>query len=136
MLQSMCSTSASLSWVKAHSGLAGAPLRPQDATSVPLGGTGSHARPTIPRPMTSRFPTRVVLAVAVVLVLWASAYAGIRAGLKAYSPPQLALLRFLVASAVLAVYAAIAHFRRPEWRDIPGLILTGAIGITFYNIAL
>jgi len=86
--------------------------------------------------MTSRFPTRVLLAVAVVLVLWASAYAGIRAGLKAYSPPQLALLRFLVASAVLAVYAAIAHFRRPEWRDIPGLILTGAIGITFYNIAL
>jgi drug/metabolite transporter (DMT)-like permease len=37
---------------------------------------------------------------------------------------------------VLAIYAAIAHFRRPEVRDLPGLALTGAIGITFYNIAL
>jgi len=45
-------------------------------------------------------------------------------------------LRFLVASFVLAIYAAIAHFRRPEVRDLPGLALTGLIGITFYNIAL
>jgi drug/metabolite transporter (DMT)-like permease len=37
---------------------------------------------------------------------------------------------------VLAIYAGIAHFRRPELRDVPGLALTGAIGITFYNLAL
>jgi len=73
---------------------------------------------------------------AVTLVLWASAYAGIRAGLKAYSPAHVALLRFLIASAVLAVYAAVAHFRRPEWRDLPGLAMTAALGITFYNLAL
>lgn len=69
-------------------------------------------------------------------MLWASAYAGIRAGLKAYSPAHVALLRFLIASAVLAVYAAVAHFRRPEWRDLPGLAMTAALGITFYNLAL
>jgi drug/metabolite transporter (DMT)-like permease len=83
-----------------------------------------------------RFTSRTLIALAFALMVWASAFAGIRAGLHAYSPANLAILRFLVASLVLAIYAGIAHFRRPEWRDIPGLILTGAIGITFYNLAL
>jgi drug/metabolite transporter (DMT)-like permease len=83
-----------------------------------------------------RFTSRTLIALAFALVVWASAFAGIRAGLRAYSPANLAILRFLVASLVLAVYAGIAHFRRPELRDIPGLVLTGAIGITFYNLAL
>jgi drug/metabolite transporter (DMT)-like permease len=83
-----------------------------------------------------RFTFRTLAAVAFTLVLWSSAFAGIRAGLRAYSPANLAVLRFLIASLVLAIYAAIAHFRRPEIRDIPGLVLTGAIGITFYNLAL
>jgi drug/metabolite transporter (DMT)-like permease len=83
-----------------------------------------------------RFTTRTLFALGVALALWASAFAGIRAGLHAYSPAHLAILRFLVASFVLAIYAGVAHFRRPEARDLPGLALTGAIGITFYNIAL
>lgn len=83
-----------------------------------------------------RFTTRTLFALGAALALWASAFAGIRAGLAAYSPAHLAILRFLVASLVLAIYAGIAHFRRPEARDLPGLILTGALGITFYNIAL
>jgi drug/metabolite transporter (DMT)-like permease len=83
-----------------------------------------------------RFTARTIFALAFTLVLWASAFAGIRAGLRAYAPANLAVLRFLVASAVLAVYAALAHFRRPRLRDVPGLILSGAIGITFYNLAL
>ncbi len=83
-----------------------------------------------------RFTSRTLVALAFTLVIWASAFAGIRAGLRAYSPANLAILRFLVASLVLAIYAGIAHFRRPELRDIPGLVLTGAIGITFYNLAL
>ena len=64
-----------------------------------------------------RFTTRTLIALGVALVLWASAFAGIRAGLRAYSPGHLAILRFLVASAVLAIYAAIAHFRRPRSSD-------------------
>ena len=83
-----------------------------------------------------RFTSRTILALAFTLVVWASAFAGIRAGLRAYAPANLAVLRFLVASAVLAVYAAVAHFRRPKLRDVPGLILSGAIGISFYNLAL
>jgi drug/metabolite transporter (DMT)-like permease len=82
------------------------------------------------------FTSRTLVALAFTLVVWASAFAGIRAGLNAYSPANLAILRFLVASLALAIYAGIAHFRRPDLSDIPGLILTGAIGITFYNLAL
>ena len=78
----------------------------------------------------------VVAVLAITLSLWASAYAGIRAGLRGYSPADLAALRFLTASLVLAVYAALAHFRRPVLRDLPGLVLSGILGITFYNIAL
>ena len=83
-----------------------------------------------------RFTSRTLFALAFTLVIWASAFAGIRAGLRAYSPANLAVVRFLVASLVLGIYAGIAHFRRPEFRDLPGLALTGLIGITFYNLAL
>ena len=86
--------------------------------------------------MREQFTTRALLALAATLVLWASAFAGIRAGLHVYSPGQLAVLRFFVASLTLAVYAGVAHFRRPELRDIPGLAFNGIIGITFYNLAL
>jgi drug/metabolite transporter (DMT)-like permease len=83
-----------------------------------------------------RFTSRTLVALTFTVVVWASAFAGIRAGLRGYSPANLALLRFLIASCVLAIYAGIAHFRRPALRDIPGLALTGAIGISFYNLAL
>lgn len=83
-----------------------------------------------------RFTSRTIVALAVALLLWASAFAGIRAGLRAYSPAHLAILRFLVASAVLAIYACVAHFRRPQWRDLPGLVFTGFLGITIYNLGL
>ena len=83
-----------------------------------------------------RFTSRTLFALGFTLVVWASAFAGIRAGLRAYSPANLAILRFLIASLVLAIYAGIAHFRRPELRDLPGLAMTGVVGITFYNLAL
>jgi drug/metabolite transporter (DMT)-like permease len=79
---------------------------------------------------------RTWVALSAALFLWASAYAGIRVGLRAYSPAHVALFRFFVASVVLAIYATQAHFRRPDWRDIPRLILTGVLGISFYNLAL
>jgi len=83
-----------------------------------------------------RFTARIIFALVFTLIVWASAFAGIRAGLRAYSPANLAVLRFLIASLVLAIYAVIAHFRRPEFRDIPGFALMGAVGISFYNLAL
>ncbi len=80
--------------------------------------------------------TRVLLALLVAVIFWASAFAGIRVGLQAYSPAHLAIVRFVIASLVLAVYAAFSHFRLPQRADIPGIVLTSFLGITFYNIAL
>jgi drug/metabolite transporter (DMT)-like permease len=79
---------------------------------------------------------RTLALIAFVIVLWASAFAGIKAGLTAYSPGEVALLRFLVGSATLAVYAAVTHMRLPERRDWPGLAAAGLAGFTLYHIAL
>ena len=78
----------------------------------------------------------VLTALALALMLWASAFVGIRAGLQAYTPGHLALLRFLIASTALLVYALITRMRLPLLRDVPGLLLMGFVGITLYHVAL
>ena len=84
----------------------------------------------------SGFDFRVTAALAVTVILWASAFAGIRAGLEAYGPGQVALMRFLVASVVLAGYAAITRMRLPERRDLPAIFLAGFLAFTVYHVAL
>ncbi|HXZ28663.1 MAG TPA: DMT family transporter [Terriglobales bacterium] len=79
---------------------------------------------------------RALVALAISLVLWASAFAGIRAGLRGYSPAEVALLRYATGSLVLAAYAALVRMRLPAPRDLPGLALTGALGFTAYNLLL
>jgi drug/metabolite transporter (DMT)-like permease len=75
-------------------------------------------------------------AVAVTLLLWASAFAGIRAGLRGYDAGALVLLRFLIASAALAVYGRVTRMRGPERQDVPAIVLMGLLGITVYQVAL
>ncbi len=70
------------------------------------------------------------------LLFWSSAFAAIRAGLRAYAPGQLALLRFLIASLVLAMYAGLARVRLPAKHDLPAVLLMGFTGITVYHVAL
>ncbi len=84
----------------------------------------------------SGFDLRVVAALVVTTVFWASAFAGIRVGLEDYGPGQVALARFLVASVVLAEYAAITRMRLPERRDLPAVFLAGFLAFTVYHVAL
>jgi drug/metabolite transporter (DMT)-like permease len=84
----------------------------------------------------SGFDARVAAALAVTVVFWASAFAGIRAGLEAYGPGQVALFRFLVASVALAGFAAVVRMRMPEGRDLPAVLLAGFLAFTFYHAAL
>ena len=79
---------------------------------------------------------KVPLALGVTVVIWASAFAGIRAGLEAYTPGHLALLRFLVASAFLVVYAAVTRMPPPARRDLPAVLLGGVLGFTVYHVGL
>jgi drug/metabolite transporter (DMT)-like permease len=75
-------------------------------------------------------------AAVITIVFWGSAFAGIRAGLHSYSPAHLALLRFLAASAALAVIALVRGIKLPAARDLPLIALLGLLGFSFYNIAL
>lgn len=79
---------------------------------------------------------RALLALGVTVVLWASAFAGIRAVLGQYSPGELALLRFLVASAALGVYAAASRMPLPRRHDLPKILLLGLLGVTIYHLGL
>lgn len=79
---------------------------------------------------------KTFFAVAITLLLWASAFAGIKAGLSAYTPGQLALLRFLVGSASMAFFARLKGFGLPERRDIPRILLVGFLGFTVYHVFL
>jgi drug/metabolite transporter (DMT)-like permease len=79
---------------------------------------------------------RAYLAAGFTVVLWASAFPGIRAALQNYTPAHVALIRYVTASLVLVVYALFARIRLPRFRDLPGFALLGLIGIAFYNVAL
>ncbi len=70
------------------------------------------------------------------LLLWASAFPAIRASLRAYSPEHVALLRYLVASATLAVPAIWLRWPLPARRDLPAIALAGFLAFTVYNVAL
>lgn len=70
------------------------------------------------------------------IIFWASAFAGIRAGLEEYSPGHVALVRMLVASAALVVYALAVRMRLPETRDLPIILLCGFLAFTVYHVSL
>ncbi|KTD73966.1 DMT family transporter [Legionella tucsonensis] len=80
---------------------------------------------------------KVSCVVTVAIVLWASAFVGIRIGLAAYSPGALALLRFMIASlCMLIIYYSLGIKKRVAWKDRLQLLLTGMAGIGIYNICL
>jgi drug/metabolite transporter (DMT)-like permease len=79
---------------------------------------------------------RTLIAVGTTLLLWSSAYAGIRAALTDYSPGHLVLFRFLVASIVLAMYAVLTRMRLPDKRDLPVIFLIGFLGIAVFQVSL
>lgn len=75
-------------------------------------------------------------AILVTIVFWASAFAGIRAGLEAFSPGHVTLYRFLVASLALGVYALLARIPVPPVRDLGRIALLSFSGITLYHVCL
>lgn len=71
------------------------------------------------------------------ILLWSSAFVGIRAGLHSYSPGCLALLRYGIASiAMLPLYFNLKTRSRPKPVEIPSIFTLGVIGFGIYNITL
>ena len=75
-------------------------------------------------------------AVALTVVLWASAFPAIRAALDGFSAVELSVLRLFVASLALACVAPRFEPRRPARRDIPALVAAGALGMSAYQLLL
>ena len=80
-----------------------------------------------------------MLALAVTLVTWASAFAAIRHAVHGFPPGSLALIRFAIASFTLA--ALMLPTRRVVLRALPrgdriGFLVMGFVGIVVYHVAL
>ena len=86
--------------------------------------------------MTKSIHRSAYIAAGLTVILWASAFAGIRAGLESYSPASVALLRYLVASVILLIYAIVTRMPLPEGKDVPQIALIGFLGFSAYNVAL
>jgi len=70
------------------------------------------------------------------VVIWSSAFAAIAYGLKAFTPAELSLLRFSIASAILVVPVASGWIKLPPLRDWPFVLALGFIGISLYQLTL
>lgn len=82
-------------------------------------------------------PLKISLAAIFMIIFWAAAYVGIRAGLKGYSPGPMALFRYLVASVCMFfIYNHSLKFRRIAGRDLLSIAVLGVLGFAVYNIAL
>jgi len=91
----------------------------------------------VPAPVTRPRPAAVI-GIVLLVAIFASAFVGIRVAVRAYPPGALALLRFGVASLVLAVALVLLRGRLPlpAARDVPALAASGLFGVTLYHLAL
>jgi drug/metabolite transporter (DMT)-like permease len=78
---------------------------------------------------------RVIVALIVTILLWASAFAVIRSAVEAYPPIAMALLRFGVASVFLGLYVAATRtrVRLRRKRDLVPLLACGVLGVSIYH---
>lgn len=77
-----------------------------------------------------------LLAALVTVILWASAFVGIRAAGEDLSPGALSLGRLAVGSALLGVFVLLQRGRLPGPRDWPGIVACGVLWFGLYNLAL
>ena len=70
------------------------------------------------------------------VVLWASAFVGIRAAGRSFSPEALALGRLLAASSVLGLLALLRREPLPARSDLTRMAVYGVLWLVVYNVAL
>ncbi|MBL0885638.1 DMT family transporter [Myceligenerans indicum] len=108
-----------------------------DTATTPELGAPAPGAPRIPAAPEQRSGRLVPLAAAVTVVLWASAFIGIRAAGHDYSPGALTLGRIAVGTLALTVLAGMAgKLRLPRGRVLGGVIVWGVLWFGVYNITL
>lgn len=86
--------------------------------------------------MNTPSPLKLTLVIAGVILCWAYSPIGVHMGLHSYSPGQLALLRFLIASVFMAGVAWAVGIGRPHVRDLPWLLVLGFFGVFLHHTSL
>lgn len=81
-------------------------------------------------------PWLLVAASSCAIVTFSSAFVAIRVALRAYSPAELAALRFTVSSLLFGVLAMFRRVSLPAVRDWPHMFLTGVMGFTVYGLLI
>lgn len=89
-----------------------------------------------PAPGETRPPVGVVVAVAVTVLLWASAFVGIRSAGHHLGPGELALGRLLIGAVALGTLMITRHEPLPPRRALPGIAICGLLWFGAYNVAL
>jgi drug/metabolite transporter (DMT)-like permease len=79
---------------------------------------------------------RALLAAAVTVVLWASAFVAIRSAGESFSPGALALGRLLAGSLTLGVICLVRRERLPVRAAWPGIVTSGVLWFGVYMVAL
>ncbi|PIB52669.1 DMT family transporter [Pseudomonas sp. 2995-1] len=86
--------------------------------------------------MNNPSPAKLTLVIASVILCWAYSPIGVHMGLHSYSPGQLALLRFLIASVFMGGVALVMGIGRPRLRDFPWLLVLGFFGVFLHHTSL
>jgi drug/metabolite transporter (DMT)-like permease len=106
-------------------------------TSTTTGRGGATAPAPATTSTTPSTPTWLpVAAVAVTLLLWASAFVAIRYLGDDFSPGALSLGRLLIGAACLAAVALPRGLPRPSGRDLLTIAAIGVLWFGIYNVAL
>src|ERR1700704_4692794 len=77
-----------------------------------------------------------LLAALTSVILWASAFVGIRAAGRSFSPESIALGRLLAASGVLGSLALVRREPLPVRGDLTRIAAYGLLWLVVYNVAL
>jgi len=79
----------------------------------------------------------LIFCMAMVSILsWAANYPATRYVLQYYSPGSIAMLRALIAAAILLTVAFARKTRLPEKKDLPRIVIAGFVGIFMFNVSM
>lgn len=87
-------------------------------------------------PRSSSTSIATTAAIALVVLLWASAFVGVKYALEQIPPGPLASARYVIASVAFLLIAGCRRPRLPAATDLARMALAGAIGIALYNLTL
>jgi len=80
--------------------------------------------------------SRTATALIVTLLFWGSAFPFIRIALRSYAPTHLTLLRFVVASAAMLIYAVVARVALPRVAEWGPICAIGFLSVAAYHTLL